>query len=374
MKSNQTDSEKLRVLFAGGGTLGSVTPLLAVKEMIEESHTNTSFYWIGTRSGPERDLIEKAGIPFIPIFGGKLRRYFDVRNFLDPILLAFGIAQSLYHIIRLKPDLIVNAGSYIGVPVVFSGSLRNIKSIVFQLDVVPSISNLLCANFADAIGLAFKESTHGFPKKKSEHVGVPVRKAVYEWRELKREEARRKNIRANVGIHDELPFVLVLGGGTGAQTLNELTWGGLEKLMSSMHIVHVTGKNKNTKAVQAGRYHAFEFLVDDLIPLMACADLVVTRAGLGTLSELSVLETPSIVIPISNSHQEKNAELFAKSSACVYLSQAYLDPTRYANTIIALMSESARREDLSCAMAKVFPDRMNVRVASFVEKQLCQKK
>lgn len=349
-------SSSMRVLLAGGGTLGSVTPLLAVTENLKETfgEKNVSFLWIGTRKGPEKEFAERAGLPFRSIHGGKLRRYFDVRNFIDPFFILMGVAEASYHVLRFRPDVVLNAGSYIGVPVVLAAWFFRVRVLLLQLDVAPSLSNLLVSRCADAIGASFEESMSFFSKKKTTYIGMPVRKSVSEWQKRAKSPSERNAVRKKWNIANDLPLLLILGGGTGASALNRLVWDTIEQLAQKMNVVHVTGKEKMSAGLFHDRYRAVELLGDELIPLMACSDIVVTRAGLGTLSELAFLGIPSIVVPLPDSHQEKNAEIFERRGACVFVAQKYLE-NNLPTAVNSLLANSEKRKKLSENMQKVFP-------------------
>ncbi|MGB0757812.1 MAG: UDP-N-acetylglucosamine--N-acetylmuramyl-(pentapeptide) pyrophosphoryl-undecaprenol N-acetylglucosamine transferase, partial [Patescibacteria group bacterium] len=119
----------MRIVFSGGGTAGPVTPLLAVAKHIREKVAMDDFLWLGTFSGPEKKLVTSASIRFLPIFSGKLRRYFHWRNIIDPLFVVVGFAQSLYILHRFKPDVVVSAGAFVSVPVAWAAKMLRIPVI-----------------------------------------------------------------------------------------------------------------------------------------------------------------------------------------------------------------------------------------------------
>jgi len=350
----------MNILFTGGGTLGSVTPLLAIAEELRsrmevDKAGVPDILWIGTRKGIESKLIAEYGIPFMPIFSGKLRQYFDVRNFIDPLLLCIGIAQSFFAILRFQPDIIVGAGGYVSVPVLWAGWLLRKRAVLLQLDIVPSLSNLLTAFTASAILVACEEEKKYFPAPRTHVVGIPIRTKIEERKHVLERHDERLNARKLFGIHDELPILLVMGGGTGAVFINTTIKECLSDFADVCHIIHITGKGKNEgDIVNSKYYHPFEFLTDDLISAMSIADSVVTRAGMGSLAELSYMSKACIVIPIPDSHQEQNALYVEKRQAGLYYSQKTHSSSEFARKVRKLLSDTEMRERYGRALHNAF--------------------
>src|SRR3989339_1447610 len=165
----------MRILFSGGGTLGSVTPLIAIAQEIRKRQPQAEFLWLGTRNGPEISIVSRYGMPFEKIFSGKLRRYFSWHNFLDPFLILLGFFQALSTIIKFKPSAVMTAGGYVAVPVVWAAWLMRRPVTIHQEDVRPSITNKLTARFAGTITVTFQKSLADFPKGKTSWIGNPVR-------------------------------------------------------------------------------------------------------------------------------------------------------------------------------------------------------
>ena len=341
----------MKILFTGGGTLGSLTPLLAIAEELRARGGDLEFIWIGTSAGPERALVEAAGIPFSSIVSAKFRRYFDLRNFSDPFLLVMGIIQSARVIRRFKPDVIVNAGSYIGVPVLIAGSLLGSRGVVLQLDLVPSLSNQLAAGFVDAILAGYDESAGAFSPKKTRTIGIPVRAAYRDSTLITR---AKSELLRRYGIRKDFPLLLVLGGGTGAEFLNTLVRSTLSQLCTGAHVLLVTGKGKGSvpPIVHAG-YTEVELLEHELPLVMARADAVATRAGMGTLAELCALQKPIVIIPIPGSHQEANARFFEKNHAARVLQQDQCTPDCFLSVARDLLYDADRRALLARGMEKL---------------------
>jgi len=319
--------------------MGSVTPLLAVVEELQKVEPTMEFFWLGTKTGPEKQLVEKYGIKFQSISGGKLRRYFSWQNFLDPFRIIAGFFQSLNSLRKNKPEVILTAGAFISVPVIWAGWFLRIPIVVHQQDIRPGLANRLMAPLAKKITVTFEESIKRFPQKKTKWIGNPVRQSVLQG-------SRDKAIK-EFNLEPELPTVLIVGGGTGALVLNQAVTEGLAELVKFCQVIHVTGDRKSEIGNQKSeRYSSYEFLTDRMKDALAVADIVVSRAGLGFLTELAALGKAVILIPIKDSHQELNANYFAKQNAVLFLPQEELNAENLAATIKNLISNKSDRVNL----------------------------
>ncbi len=359
----------MRIIFTGGGTLGSVTPLIAV---YEEFAGSAQAMWVGTRSGPEKELVRGYHMPFRSIFSGKFRRYFSVRNFLDPFLLCIGIVQAFRIILTFQPDIIVGAGGYVSVPVMWAGWLLKKKILILQLDIQPSLANIMTRFCARGVALACDDQKKYFQGGKTVVTGIPVRKKIVELAGKIRDSKNRISLRVLLGIPDDnLPVVLIVGGGTGAEFINIRVLESLGELTKICHVVHITGKGKGGVAVVSyiqERYHVFEFLGEKLLDYIAISDCVVTRAGMGMLSELSVYGKPTIIIPIPHSHQEKNAVYFERQKhAAIYLLQEGLTAEKFIETIRRIFKDSVLMQELSDHVRLALPQDGARRVRELVE-------
>ena len=165
----------MRILFTGGGTLGPVTPLLAVAEELQRY----TLYWIGTRHGPERELVKAAGITYQWIWAPKWRRYFDLRNLLVPFALLWSFKMAWWKLLRLRPEVIVTAGGYVGVPLVCAGWLLRIPSVLHNQDIRWSLANKLVAPFVKKITYALPGTVPARWKETSVWTGTPVRRFIF---------------------------------------------------------------------------------------------------------------------------------------------------------------------------------------------------
>ncbi len=348
-----------KVLLTGGGTLGSVTPLLAIKEEIQKQQKGVEFFWIGTKSGPEKKVVQKEGVEFWGIFSGKLRRYFDWRNFVDPFFIGVGLIESFFILRKIKPDVIITAGSFVSVPVSLAGAVLGIPTLVHQLDVRPGLANKIMSLWAKRITVGFSQSLTAYPSSRAVWTGNPLPLWA---KELK------KQPNLPVSLDNDLPVVLVMGGGTGAKAINEL----LEKILPSLvkiaQVIHLTGVGKSPK-LSFPNYYAFPFLDHkDILALYPRVDLAVARAGLGTLLELAFFGKPALLIPIPSSHQEDNARLLHEQKAALVLDQDKLTPEELLSQIKKILYNKNLKDTLSQNIKKIVDPRSGERIVREIKR------
>jgi len=361
---------KKKILLSGGGTAGSVSPLLAIADEIkgrtsdaghqpaDQSSSEFNFLWIGTRNGIEKGMVEKENILFKAIFAGKFRRYFSWKNFTDILLFKLGFWQAFFIMLKWRPDLVISAGGFVSVPVVWAAWFLRVPCLIHQQDVRPGLANKLMAPFAKIITVTFKKSLNDYGKK-AIWIGNPVRKRI----------AASPSINF-FQLKDGLPTILIVGGGTGAMFINRLVAESINDLLKFSQVIHVTGKNKSTlKPETHPNYHSFEFLnVDQFSEAMQKSDLVVTRAGLSTLTELSYLGKPIIIIPIPGSHQEENAEIYKAYNAAVVLDQNTLTKDSFLKTIESILSDPAKISALKNNISRLLKPRASQEMSKIISK------
>lgn len=358
MLSNETN---IRIVLSGGGTGGSVTPLLAISEELSERYgERLSMMWIGTHQGIERALTARHPFIYKAVAAGKLRRYFDLRNITDIFKIIIGLIQSVYILYSFKPQLVVTAGSFLSVPVAWAAWILNIPVIVHQQDIRPGLANLLMAPCAKVVTVAFGKSLDDYGSK-SVWIGNPVRK------EFKaKAEMQPTHVKSS-----EKPLLVILGGGTGSQTINSLVLESVGTLTPFLRVIHITGRLgrwSDERREATPDYQFYELLESEhLAEALADASLVVTRAGLGTLSELSYLGKPCIIIPIPDSHQEENAEYFASRGAAVVLDQRTLSPKIFSTTIKRLLNDKDELAYMSQKIKDVMKHNANKEMADIID-------
>lgn len=304
--------------MTGGGTAGHVIPNIAVIEGLKDRYPDIELLYIGSKNGPEKDLIEKSGVPFKSVQCGKLRRYFSFANFKDLFRVPIGILQARKILKKFRPDKVFGKGGFVSVPVVIAAFSLKIPVILHESDISPGLANRICSRFAGEICVSFQESKKHFRKKNVVVTGNPVRKMIFEG-------SREKGF-GLTGFSGEKPVLLVMGGSLGAQELNNLVFDNLPELLRHCQVIHVTGKGKG--GIEKVRdklkgYKQFEYLHDELFDMYAITDLVLSRAGANALAEIAALGLPSVLVPLSlkasRGDQIENAKIFEEKKMAVYL-------------------------------------------------------
>ncbi|MFH1193785.1 MAG: UDP-N-acetylglucosamine--N-acetylmuramyl-(pentapeptide) pyrophosphoryl-undecaprenol N-acetylglucosamine transferase [bacterium] len=348
---------KPKLFLSGGGTLGSVMPLLAVWEILQEKY---DCFWIGSFRGMERELIKKKKIHYLAIPAGKIRKYFSVKNIGAPFFIIAGFLASIFYLLFYRPKAVVVSGSFISVPLVWAAWILGVRRVVHQEDIKIGLAGRLAMPFASVITTAFKETAEAIKRKNVFWIGNPVRRI------FKNPDTEK--------WQGDLPLVLVLGGGLGSEKINQAVTKIAPELGESARLLHLTGKNKTiglpasptaekpfgfvAPKNSAGRptsynYKQVEFLGDDLAGAMVAADIIVSRAGLSTISELAFLGKPAVLIPLSGVGQMENAEYLAKKGAAVIVEEKRLDDLK--NKLTGLFHNSDARRRLGANISKIFP-------------------
>lgn len=347
-----------KIMFSGGGSGGSVTPLLAVAEKLlatdaAPAGVKLELLFVGTKTGPEQKMVAAFSnqIRFIPLISGKFRRYFSFSNFLDIFKIGAAFFQSLILLAREKPAIVISAGSFVSVPLVFAAALKKIPVLIHQQDVRPGLANKLMAPYARAVTVTFENSLGDYGAK-AVWTGNPLS-------DVEKYRAAISGIKAKYELATDRPLVLVTGGGTGAAAINELIIQALPQLTDFCQLIHLTGKGKlspaaTAAAAQNSRYQVWEFLPnEEVLSLMATANLVISRCGIATLTELAALSKPAILIPMPGTHQEDNAAVFAANNAAIVLDQTELTPEKITAEIKNILSDADYQEKLQNNISKV---------------------
>lgn len=342
--------------------MGPVIPLLAIAESYKKKNPDVQFAWVGTKAGPERELVEKHQIPFFVIGAGKWRRYFSVLNLFDIFKLVIAFFQSCVLIARLKPDLLISAGGFVSVPLHWAGSVFGVPEWAHQQDVKPGLSNRLVAPFASKITTALQESVKYFPEKRTEWIGNPSR-------DLSAKNSLESRKKFN--ISESAPVVLIMGGGTGSLKINLMAVEALQHWPDDWQIIHLVGRDRPKDIVQNAskifiNYHPYDFLADEMGDAYATADVVVSRAGFSSITELAELSKPTILVPMADTHQEDNAEYFAKKNAVVALNEKITDGLALSLEVKDLMDNSVRREIMGKKLHEILPPVSDDKIAEII--------
>jgi UDP-N-acetylglucosamine--N-acetylmuramyl-(pentapeptide) pyrophosphoryl-undecaprenol N-acetylglucosamine transferase len=308
-----------RIVFTGGGTAGHVTPNIALIPKLKS--LGYDIHYIGSYEGIERKLIEDYRIPYYGISTGKLRRYFDLKNFSDPFRVIKGFMEAKQVLKTLKPDIVFSKGGFVSVPVVRAASSLKIPCIIHESDMTPGLANSLCIPVAKKVCCNFPETLQNLPEEKAVLTGSPIRAELTKG-------SKEKGL-SMCGFHGGKPVIMVIGGSLGAAGINTLVREALPKLLDDFQIVHICGKEKiDNLLLSTDGYKQFEYVKEDLKDLFAIADIVISRAGANAICELLALRKPSLLIPLparaSRGDQILNAKSFEAQGFAMVADEDYL--------------------------------------------------
>ncbi len=293
-----------KIVLTGGGSAGHVTPNIALIPALKKA--GYEIYYIGSYNGIEKKLIEDYNIPYFGIATGKLRRYFDPKNFSDPFRVLKGFTEAVKLLKRIKPDVVFSKGGFVSVPVVRAAGALKIPYLVHESDMTPGLANKLSMNGAKKICCNFPETMRLLPADKAVLTGTPIREELG--------QGSREAGKQLCGFEDDKPVLMVIGGSLGAQSVNETVRYALPRLLPYFNVVHICGKEKmdNLKLTVPG-YKQFEYVKNELKDIFAMADIVVSRAGANSICELLALKKPNILIPLSTKSSRGDQMLNARS-------------------------------------------------------------
>lgn len=294
-----------KIVMTGGGTAGHVTPNIALMPALKEAGYEINY--IGSYAGMEKGLIEAQNIPYYGISSGKLRRYFDLKNFSDPFKVLKGYGEAITLMKKLKPDVVFSKGGFVSVPVVLAAKTCRIPAIIHESDITPGLANKIAIRGAKKVCCNFPETLKYLPEGKAVLTGSPIRQELL--------KGNADNARALCKFADETkPVLLIVGGSSGSKIVNEAVRGVVSQLLCNFNIIHLCGKGNLDESLSSTvGYCQFEYANAELSDMLALADLVISRAGANSICELLALHKPNILIPLSAAASRGDQILNAKS-------------------------------------------------------------
>ncbi len=366
-------NKEIKILVTGGGTGGHVNPALAVvqtvKEIAEGAAWRPVFRYIGSVDGIEKRLAEQAGLDFVGVQSGKLRRsfnlrgYFTPKNIVDVFRVPVGVVQAVWQVAKFRPKVVLSTGGYVSVPPVIAAWLLRVPVITHEQTVQVGLANQIAARFATRIALTFEGATQELParlRSKAFVTGNPVREAIF--------QGDRALAVARFGFVPEdntLPTLYVTGGAQGARIINRALESVLPQLLGFCRIIHQCGQqpegdeqdyDRLTEVAEKllpelrRRYYITRFVSEKIGDAFALADLVVSRSGAGTVTEVAALGKPALFIPLvptGGDEQTRNAQRSADVGAAVIIKNAELDGPRLLAELLVLLPDKARLKQMS---------------------------
>jgi UDP-N-acetylglucosamine--N-acetylmuramyl-(pentapeptide) pyrophosphoryl-undecaprenol N-acetylglucosamine transferase len=356
----------MKIVAAGGGSGGHVTPVLAVINELKKHDDNLQACFVTDKKfgSQAQGIMQKASVEVRvkKIHAGKFRRYhrthilkqlFDIptnlKNLRDIFVTFIGFLQSFILLVRFKPDVVFTKGGFVCVPLGMAAHLLRIPIVIHDSDAHPGLANRIVAKWATTIATGAPLENYKYPKEKSHYVGLPVDTTFF--RPINVTEQQR--LKAALGLHDtKKPLIVVTGGGLGARNINRAVTAIAPQLLDKAAIVHVTG-TANYREVLNNAHEHIDYLIkpfiNGLAPLFGAADIVVTRAGATSIQELAAMAKASIIVPnpiLTGGHQLKNAAVYEKVKAALVIDEDELvaNPGVLRKALELLIEDSTKRQ------------------------------
>jgi UDP-N-acetylglucosamine--N-acetylmuramyl-(pentapeptide) pyrophosphoryl-undecaprenol N-acetylglucosamine transferase len=334
-------------LLAGGGTAGHVNPLLAVADALRAREPDAEVLVLGTREGLEARLVPDRGYELLLVDKVPFPRRPDRAALRFPGAFRRAVAQVRDHLRRRRVDVVVGFGGYAAAPAYVAARRERVPVIVHEANAKPGLANVLGARGAAAVGVAFA----GTPLRRGQVVGMPLRREIVDLDA----RARRGEAAAHYGLDPARPTLLVFGGSLGAQRLNEaFTDAYADVLAAGYQLVHLTGARWDRPDPGVPGYVVRPY--EDRMDLaFAVADLIVSRSGAATVSEISALGIPAVYVPyaVGNGEQALNARSAVAAGAAVVIPDAVLTGDRIREELVPLLGDAERLDRMRAAAASV---------------------
>jgi len=334
-------------LLAGGGTAGHVNPLLAVADALRQREPDAEVLVLGTREGLEARLVPLRGYELLFVDKVPFPRRPNAAAAAFPQRFRRAIGQVRSHLRERHVDVVVGFGGYASAPAYVAASRERIPFVVHEANARPGLANVLGARRAAGVGVAFE----GTSLRRGRVVGMPLRHEIVT---LDR-DAHRAEAAAHFGLDPAKPTLLVFGGSLGALRLNEAFAGAWRDVLGAgWQLLHVTGEKSDLSDPGAAGYAVVRY-VDRMDLAFSLADVIVSRAGAATVSEISALGIPAVYVPyaVGNGEQALNAASAVRAGAAILIPDAEFTADRVRSEVVPLLADRGRRERMTRAAASV---------------------
>ncbi len=329
----------MRVIVSAGGTGGHIYPALAIINKIKEQEKDSEFLYIGTHDRMEKEIVPKYGIPFqtIEVYGLQRKKWWKNGRTLRCFFKSYRKCKKIIR--EFHPDVVIGVGGYVTGPVLYAAHKCKIPTFIHEQNSIAGKANLFLSNFVDKIGVSFASSKKEFPKEKVVFTGNPCSTDA-----LKKEAVDKRSL----GLDPKKPLVLIVMGSLGSSKVNEL----FTKTMSlfegkKYEVLYVTGKD-SYEEMKKNHFPSNVKLVpyiDGLTGVMKVTDVMISRAGASTLSEIIALKLPSILIPspyVPNNHQYKNAMDLVDAKAAILIEEKDLKGDIIVRSVDEILENKSR--------------------------------
>lgn len=360
----------MKILSAGGGSGGHVTPVVAVLAEVRKQHPEAEIrFWCDKKFEKQaRDTFASfdKNIAIDVIVSGKYRRYnklpmwrqllrfrtIVLPNTIDAIKVGLGVLQSIGKMWSWRPDVVFTKGGFVCVPIGIAARFWNIPLVIHDSDAHPGLANRILSKWAQKIATGAPLEYYRYPKSKTTYVGIPVDNSIGTVTKDKQRALKQK-----LGLNPDNPLVVVTGGGLGAQRINDATIACRDELTQQASVVLVSGAGhydvvRKEVGENTDTFQLHGFIAGNMLEYLAAADIVVTRAGMTAIAELAMLKKPTILIPnayLTGGHQLKNAKVYADADAAYIIDEDVLEdsPHHLSEVVSELLSDPRRSQELA---------------------------
>lgn len=354
--------ESPRIIISGGGTGGHIFPAISIANAIKRLRPEVRILFVGAERRMEMERVPAAGyeIEGLPVAGFDRRHL--LRNFKVLVKLQRSLARARRLIRDFKPDLAIGVGGYASGPMLKAAQKAGIPTLLQEQNSYAGITNKLLARKADRICVAYPDMERFFPADKIVRTGNPVRREVT----MPRDKAKAREA---FGLDPDKPTMLAVGGSLGARTINEAMSKALDRLrQAGVQLIWQTGKNQAELWKKYGRGRKGVVVtpfISNMADAYAAADLVISRAGAGAISELELLGKPSVLVPspnVAEDHQTKNARALEIRGAALLVPDT-MAPQSLIDHALSLLADHNALRDMSAAAARMASTDSDFRIA-----------
>ena len=330
-----------KYIISGGGTGGHIYPAIAIADELKAQDPTAQIVFVGAYGKMEMEKVPEAGYNIHGIWISGLQRKQLWRNILFPLELGISLLQSLLIWLRYRPDVLIGTGGFASGPMLFIGNLMGSKTLLQEQNSYPGITNKLLAKKANAIALAYPGMEHFFPKEKISYTGNPLRSSLLQIEGLKDQALKHFGLRGN------RKRLVILGGSLGAQRINELVATQLELFNSlDLDVIWQCGKLYFDRYQQLAtdRIKICPF-IKEMNLLYSIADIIISRAGAASISELCLVGKTTLLIPspnVAENHQFHNANALVRQNAAILIEEKDLDQSF--ETVFRAVVESPKKQ------------------------------
>ncbi len=344
-----------RIMISGGGTGGHIYPAIAIAHALRAEHKDTEFLFVGAKGKMEMEKVPEAGFEIVGLWISGIQRRLTLDNLSFPLKLVSSIWKSFRLLKKFKPHAVVGVGGYASGPMLYAASKKNVPTLIQEQNGFAGLTNKWLAGSVDKVCVAYDKMERFFPSEKIVMTGNPVRTDIVDAKEKRLEGL------SHFGFRSDKKTLLILGGSLGARTINESIVSGIEKLLEQDYqVLWQTGKfyidemTERVAHIDSANLRVMPF-IKEMEKAYASADVVISRAGALSISELCLVGKPVIFVPspnVSEDHQTKNALALVEKEAAVMIKDAEARD-KLIDEVIALMGDEPKQKELSVNIEKL---------------------